>query len=211
MKGALGRGTLEKEKPPILGLIQRGGEVILHMLANVQQATIHPIIEKTIAKGTLIHTDEYDIYARLEDWGYVDKTVCHAHGEYARDDDGDGFCEVHVNTIEDFGRRRAPGYVPMAASPKRNCPPISASSSSFTTLVSAERLSRRPRGRPRHLIRHHPGSRKEPQNHARCDNQASLPAVSVVQRKLHPGIMMSGCQAGVKPGPFGPCLWRLRA
>ena len=102
MKGAPGRGTLEKEKPPILGLIQRGGEVILHMLANVQQATIQPIIEKTIAKGTLIHTDEYDIYARLEDWGYSHKTVCHAHGEYARDDDGDGFCKVHVNTIEGF-------------------------------------------------------------------------------------------------------------
>jgi transposase-like protein len=67
-----------------------------------QQATIHPIIEKTIAKGTLIQTDEYDIYARLEDWGYAHKTVCHAHGEYARDDDGDGFCEVHVNTIEGF-------------------------------------------------------------------------------------------------------------
>src|SRR4051794_22069976 len=54
------------------------------------------------AKGTLIHTDEYDIYARLENWGYGHKTVCHAHGEYARDDDGDGFCEVHVNSIEGF-------------------------------------------------------------------------------------------------------------
>ena len=52
---------------------------------------------------------------------------------------------------------------------------------------------------------------RDNQNHARCDNQASLPAVSVVQRKLHPGIMMSGCQAGVKPGPLGPRLWRLRA
>ncbi len=26
---------LEKDKPPILGLIQRGGEVVLRMLANV--------------------------------------------------------------------------------------------------------------------------------------------------------------------------------
>ena len=56
----------------------------------------------TVAKGTLIHTDEYDIYARLADWGYGHKTVCHGRGEYARDDDGDGFCEVHVNTIEGF-------------------------------------------------------------------------------------------------------------
>ena len=28
---------MEKDKPPILGLIQRGGQVVLHMLANVQQ------------------------------------------------------------------------------------------------------------------------------------------------------------------------------
>ncbi len=93
---------LEKDKPPILGLIQRGGQVVLHMLANVQQATIKPIITKAIAPATLIHTDEYDIYARLPKWGYGHKTVCHAQNEYARDEDGDGFCEVHVNTIEGF-------------------------------------------------------------------------------------------------------------
>jgi transposase-like protein len=28
--------------------------------------------------------------------------VCHGHGEYARDEDGDGFHEAHVNTIEGF-------------------------------------------------------------------------------------------------------------
>ena len=26
--------------------------------------------------------------------------MCHAADEYARDEDSDGFCEVHVNTIE---------------------------------------------------------------------------------------------------------------
>jgi len=102
MPQATGRGTLEKDKPPILGLIQRGGQVVLHMLPNVRQTTIKPIISDTIASGTLIHTDEYDIYARLPAWGYSHKTVCHASGEYARDEDGDGFYEVHVNTIEGF-------------------------------------------------------------------------------------------------------------
>ena len=72
------------------------------MLANVQQATIRPIIEASVAKGARVHTDEYDVYARLEEWGYGHKTVCHGRGEYARDEDGDGFCEVHVNTTEGF-------------------------------------------------------------------------------------------------------------
>ena len=72
------------------------------MLANVQQATIKPVITAVAAPGTLVHTDEYSIYARLPACGYGHKTVCHGRGEYARDEDGDGFCEVHVNTMEGF-------------------------------------------------------------------------------------------------------------
>ncbi|MBV8883388.1 MAG: transposase [Chroococcidiopsidaceae cyanobacterium CP_BM_RX_35] len=102
LKTQAGRGTLAKEKPPIFGMIQRGREVVLQMLSNVKQATIAPVIQDTIVSGTLIYTDEYRIYARLEAWGYQHKTVCHARGEYARDEDGDGCCEVHVNTMEGF-------------------------------------------------------------------------------------------------------------
>ena len=70
------------------------------MLADVRQKTIQPIIEAAVAKGTRVHTDEYASYVRLPAWGYRHKTVCHSRGEYARDEDGDGFCEVHVNTME---------------------------------------------------------------------------------------------------------------
>ena len=72
------------------------------MLADVRQATIRPVIEANVARGALVHTDEYAVYGRLEAWGYGHKTVCHSRGEYARDEDGDGFCEVHVNTMEGF-------------------------------------------------------------------------------------------------------------
>jgi transposase len=85
-------------------MIERGGDVVIRMLANVQQVTIKPLIQATIVPGTLVYTDEYDIYSRLEDWGYDHESVCHSAGEYARDDDGDGFCEVHVNTMEGFVR-----------------------------------------------------------------------------------------------------------
>ena len=93
---------MAKEKPPILGMIQRSGEVVLRMLANVQQKAIRPLIGRFIAPGSVVYTDEYDIYGRLDEWGYVPHTVCHAAGEFARDDDGDGFCEVHVNALEGF-------------------------------------------------------------------------------------------------------------
>lgn len=102
LKGAPGRGTLEKEKPPILGIIQRSGDVAIFMLPDVQLKTIEPILRSVIEPGSLVNTDEYTIYGRLIEWGYEHKTVCHAKGEYARDEDGDGVYEVHVNTIEGF-------------------------------------------------------------------------------------------------------------
>ena len=72
------------------------------MLPDVRQVTIRPVIEATVAKGALVHTDEYDVHARLEEWGCGHETVCRARGEDARDEDGDGFREVHVDTAEGF-------------------------------------------------------------------------------------------------------------
>ncbi len=134
------------------------------MLANVQQTTIEPIIGATVARGTLVYTDEYDIYARLEDWGYGHETVCHARGEYARDDDGDGFCEVHVNTMEGVwsllrswlrphrgvSQEKLPAYLAffqVVHNARRRGKPSSPRSSG--------RSSREPRSQ-------HPGSREEP-------------------------------------------------
>ena len=102
LKGERGRGTLAKEKPPIFGLFQRNGDVAIQMLPNVQQETIHPILTNTVKPGSLLYTDEYDIYSRVTEWGYSHKTVNHSQGEYARDEDGDGFHEVHINTLEGF-------------------------------------------------------------------------------------------------------------
>jgi transposase-like protein len=73
-KGTSGRGTLEKEKPPVFGMIERGGQVVIHLLANVQQKTIEPFIKDTIAPSTLVYTDEYSMYAPLETWGSVPVT-----------------------------------------------------------------------------------------------------------------------------------------
>ena len=101
-KGPRARGTLAKERPPVFGMLQRGGQVVVHLLTNVQQKTIEPLITAAIIPGTLVYTDEYSIYARLQSWGYGHKSVNHGRGELARDDDGDGICEVHGNTMEGF-------------------------------------------------------------------------------------------------------------
>jgi transposase-like protein len=72
------------------------------MMKNLQTQLIRPVIEKFVNIGTTVFTDEYDIYNYLESAGYPHETVCHSAGEYARDENGDGFQEVHVNTMEGF-------------------------------------------------------------------------------------------------------------
>ncbi len=83
-------------------MLQRTGEVVIRMLADDKQEPIAPPIRGAIAPGSTVYTDEYDIYHRLPEWGYAHRAVCHAAGEFARDEDGGGFCEVHVNTMEGF-------------------------------------------------------------------------------------------------------------
>ena len=83
-------------------MIQRGGDFVIRMLPDDKQVTIEPVMKAMIAPGTAVMTDECDIYARLTSWSYGHRTDCHARGEYARDEDGDGFCEVDVNPIEGF-------------------------------------------------------------------------------------------------------------
>jgi transposase len=83
-------------------MLQRGGEVVMRRLANVQPATIKPLLRATSASGTPVDTDAYDIDSRVEQGGDEHARVCHSSGEYARDDDGDGLHEVHINTMEGF-------------------------------------------------------------------------------------------------------------
>jgi hypothetical protein len=61
LQGKAGRGTLEKERPPVFGMMQRGGHVVVNLLANVQQKAIEPLIKDTIVPGTRVSTDAYSI------------------------------------------------------------------------------------------------------------------------------------------------------
>jgi len=118
-----GQGTMEKERPPVFGMIERSGQVVINLLANVQQKTIQPLIKDTIDPGTLVYTDEYSIYARLQSWGYRHKHVNHGRGEFARDEEGDSSCAV--------------GFVRIGAFHKRNFRSTWGSSSLFTTCERA--------------------------------------------------------------------------
>jgi transposase len=93
-----GRGTYANDRPPILGTIGREtGQVRLRVVENTKGATLQAHSHRFTQDVALVNTDEYQSYNGIE---RVRDTVCHGAKEYARDDDGDGFCEVHCNTVE---------------------------------------------------------------------------------------------------------------
>jgi transposase len=93
-----GRGTFANDRPPVLGTIGRQtGQVRLRVVKDTQAVTLRAQVERFTSEGTYIYTDEYDSYNTI---ARARSTVAHGVHEWARDDDGDGICEVHTNTIE---------------------------------------------------------------------------------------------------------------
>jgi hypothetical protein len=45
LKGCRGRGTLATEKPPIFGLLQRGGQVVIQMLSMGNRRPLNPLFK----------------------------------------------------------------------------------------------------------------------------------------------------------------------
>jgi len=96
-----GLGTMNNDRPPIHGVVGReSGQIRLEVCDNTQQKTIQPNVERSTDKDATVYTDESNAYNHVGETGRTHHTVCHSQKEYARDDDGDGKCEVHCNTME---------------------------------------------------------------------------------------------------------------
>lgn len=97
----VGRGTMDNDRPPILGVVGRSsGKIRLTVCDNTQQDTIEPQVERDTLPTTTLNTDECSAYNHIVLTGRGHATVCHSQREWARDDDGDGIREVHCNTME---------------------------------------------------------------------------------------------------------------
>lgn len=72
-------------------------QVRIRVMKNTQGSTLCPFVERFTQPEATLYTDEYDGYNHVQ---RVRHTVCHSKNEYARDDDGDGIREVHVNSNE---------------------------------------------------------------------------------------------------------------
>ncbi len=89
-----GHGTYENDRPPIVGTLGReSGKVRLRMVEHTDGQTLSAHVEHFTPQDTQVYTDEWQGYNHLD---RPHNTVCHAHSEWARDDDGD-ICEFHIN------------------------------------------------------------------------------------------------------------------
>jgi transposase-like protein len=100
-----GHGTWDSDRPPVLGVIGRDtGQIQLEVKHNSARKDLEPTVLDATQPGSTINTDEWGAYNHLVEADRLHVTVCHTPGKrvWARDDDGDGIREVHVNSSEGF-------------------------------------------------------------------------------------------------------------
>jgi transposase len=96
-----GHGTWENDRPPVCGVAGRdSGHLRLTVAEHSDGPTLQRVVRKASWPMVTVNTDEWQGYNGLPAIGRSRSTVCHAVREWARDDDGDGVREVHVNTLE---------------------------------------------------------------------------------------------------------------
>lgn len=88
-------GPDDKEKTPVIGLVQRRGRVVALATPSVKSATLLPLIQERVLPGTMIYSDEFRSYDPLRQMGYPHKRIRHSEKVYVSGD-------VHTNTIEGF-------------------------------------------------------------------------------------------------------------
>lgn len=84
-----------EDKTIVMGMIERGGEVVTRVVDNRYLKTVLPIIRASIPEGSRIITDDWSTYRTLVNYGYRHEKVNHSQGEYVRGD-------AHTNNIEAF-------------------------------------------------------------------------------------------------------------
>jgi hypothetical protein len=96
------RGRSVKTKTPVVGMVQRGGEVRAQVVERVTMQTVENQIKETAAKGSQIMSDDFLSYSRISKM-FPHKAVSHGRGEYKNGD-------CHTNSIESFWALFKRGY-----------------------------------------------------------------------------------------------------
>jgi transposase len=91
-EGTRGRGT---KKTPVVGMVQRKGQVRAFVAADVKADTLRGLIKEHVLPKSTVFTDTFRSYNGLDARGYTHERINHSEGVYV-------VGEVHTNTIEGF-------------------------------------------------------------------------------------------------------------
>lgn len=86
-------GGISTRKAPIVGIIERGGKIVIKTIQDRTRATLLEEIKKVVMPGSVIYTDGHASYRSLIKEGYQHDFVEHSTGEYVRG-------EAHTQNIE---------------------------------------------------------------------------------------------------------------
>jgi transposase-like protein len=88
------QGRSTKNKTVMFGLLERKGKVVAYKIPNTQRATLIPLINQGVAKGSTVITDEYFAYRGISS-DYTHLSIQHNQDIYVN-----GI--AHTNSIEGF-------------------------------------------------------------------------------------------------------------
>lgn len=84
------------DKSPVFGMVERGGRVIAMAVESTKEAHLLPVIKENLSdKETVLFTDDYAVYDKLESMGLQHDTINHTQDNFLR-------AGIHTNTIENF-------------------------------------------------------------------------------------------------------------
>lgn len=89
------RGVGAPGKTPVFGVVERGGRIKTKAVPNVRSSTVMPLLSAYAAPGSMLSTDENNIYNKAEAMGFIHERVKHSAEEYVRG-------AVHTQTIDGF-------------------------------------------------------------------------------------------------------------
>lgn len=94
----VGRPGKDSKKTGVLGMVERNGRVMTHIIPDASSKTLIPLITEHVEPRSKISTDEWRTYRKLRDHGYDHGSVKHSHEQWVN-----GI--HHTNSIESVWSR----------------------------------------------------------------------------------------------------------
>lgn len=76
------QGRSYKTKTPVFGMVDKFGNAVAKVVTDTKSATIIPLIQKYVRQNSKVWTDEFSIYQKLSNCGYIHEFVQHKENQF---------------------------------------------------------------------------------------------------------------------------------